>query len=158
MTGVQTCALPILDDEDKNGELFEKLLITLDRLDETIKAEIIGNLFRMYIMDVFDRQLFLRCCNIIEKAFISDLIHLYIREYHIISRKRRDENRFKIYLGRDGRTDDLEHSLLNLGLMDQKIKLRTPQGLRNDNLSKEAYYETRINSIGRTWQRLCSMI
>lgn len=139
-----------LNDEDKNGELFEKLLITLDRLDDTIKAEMIGNLFRMYIMDVIDRQMFLRCSNIIEKAFVSDLIHFYIRQYHIIGRKRRDEDRFKIYLGRNGRADDLEHSLLNLGLMDQKVKLRTPHGARNDNPSKEAYFETRINSVGRT--------
>lgn len=139
-----------LNDEDKNGELFEKLLITLDRLDETIKAEMIGNLFRMYIMDVFDRQMFLRCSNIVERAFVSDLIHFYIREYYIIGRKRRDEDRFKIYMNRNGRADDLEHSLLNLGVMDQKIKLRAPHGARSDNPNKEAYFETRINSVGST--------
>src|SRR5690606_27114115 len=35
-----------LADEDKNEELFKKLLLIIDRIDETLKAEIIGNLFR----------------------------------------------------------------------------------------------------------------
>lgn len=50
-----------LDNNDKFKEsIFEKTLLLLERLDETHKAEMIGNLFRLFIMEVIDRDKLLR--------------------------------------------------------------------------------------------------
>ncbi|WP_448103439.1 hypothetical protein [Pedobacter panaciterrae] len=70
-----------LEESDKFREtMFEKILIMIERLDETVKAEIVGNLFKLYVMEAIDREKFLRFSGIVERALLYDLLALHYRE------------------------------------------------------------------------------
>lgn len=135
-----------LADEDKNEELFKKLLLIIDRIDETLKAEIIGNLFRMYIMDVFDKQIFLRCCSIVERAFVPDLIELYLKYNikHDIDAK--TVSRFKEFENRRS-TDLTKRNLVNLGLLETNFEVKKGNVRLGDNeyILKTSFT---INTVG----------
>lgn len=135
-----------LDDEDKNGELFERLLLILDRLDETIKAEIIGNLFRIYIMGALDKMMFLRCASVVEQAFVSDLIALYDQYYYYSGASKVEDERFVEYSEmRSGKIT--EQNLTNLGLMEMELKVsKTNSRLTSDDY--EIKTKWKLNAIG----------
>jgi hypothetical protein len=72
-----------MDESDKfNESMVEKILLTLDRLDETAKAEMIGNLFKLYVLEAISKEKFLRLSSIVEKALLYDLNALHYRESH----------------------------------------------------------------------------
>lgn len=54
-----------LGDEDKAGKLFEQLIIQIDRLEDAVKAEMIGNIFRIYMLGKLTRHTFLRSCAVL---------------------------------------------------------------------------------------------
>lgn len=71
--------------KDKYGEtLFDKVLLILEKMDETAKAEITGNLARMYAKRVISKDDFLRMAGIVERAVLHDLIvlHNHYRSYN----------------------------------------------------------------------------
>lgn len=76
----KTSFLKKIDESDKYREsVFEKVLLLLEHLDETMKAEMIGNLFRNFIRGKVSKGDFLRLSGIVERTFLDDLLTLY---YH----------------------------------------------------------------------------
>jgi len=104
-----------LEDSDKFREsMFEKIVLTLERLDETAKAEIIGNLFKLYVMEAIDREKFLRLSGIVERAMLYDLLALHYSE----SRFFRDWDGIKPYhFGKES-----QMALSAFGLMEQILE------------------------------------
>lgn len=143
----KTAFLQRLDQEKEGQDLFEKLLLLLERLDETLKARIVGNLFRMYIMDVFDRNLFLRCCMIVEKAFLADLISHYKQFSYRVGRGAIQEDVVQAY---DDRMNSklTKQNLVNLGVLDLIPTLKRKQGSRSDSPEFEIQTKTEINKAG----------
>lgn len=104
-----------LEESDKFREtMFEKILIILERLDETAKAEIIGNLFKLYVMEAIDREKFLRLSGIVERAMLYDLMALHYRE----SRFYRDWDGIQPY----NLNKESQISLSAYGLMEQFLE------------------------------------
>jgi hypothetical protein len=103
-----------IDSDDNFKEnVFEKVMLILDRLDETSKAELIGNLFKLYIMGVFDKQKFLRFAGMAERLIYYDLMALHYRNSHF----NRDWDGDQPYYVDHAATS----SLTSMGLMEQKI-------------------------------------
>lgn len=127
-----------LNSENAKEEIFEKLLLILDRLDEEEKALILGNLFKLYVLEVITRNQFLRLSSIVEKAFLNDLIvfhkavniHEEMRGYY-----REVHNAFSKY--------EVKLSLYNLGLLKTLIKTKeNPDHLYRDKYENTVKYET----------------
>ncbi len=64
------------NDPEYSQKVGEKLVIILDRLDDEGKAELLGKLFRAYLGEKIDQQMFFRLSQAIDKAFFYDLIDL----------------------------------------------------------------------------------
>ncbi|WP_145859989.1 hypothetical protein [Pedobacter suwonensis] len=135
-----------LNSEDPASEIFEKLLFLLDRLDEVMKAEIIGNLFRIYIMDGIDKPMFLRLSSIIEHAILGDLISFYL-QYHGFSghRSKIDERFIDFDNRRYANLIDL--NLANLGLLKTKISIKKE---KSNSLEYGIKTQLELSSAGRT--------
>ncbi len=130
-------------DEEKDYEesTFEKILYILDRLDETAKAEITGNLFKLYVMEVISKERFYRMTSIVERAFLQDLLSLH----HTYSSYVKNSDQFRLNM----RNKTLEESLFGLGLMNQSIRAeRYPRGILPENESGYSL-EYKINNLGR---------
>lgn len=103
-----------LSEDDKYKEsVFEKVLFLIEKLDETAKAEIMGNLFKLYIMEVLSKEQFFRFSSIVSRALLYDLLALH----YTYSWFRKDW---------DGKMPyhfniEVEHALLTLGLMSYKV-------------------------------------
>lgn len=137
-----------ISDEDKQGELFEKLVLLLDRLDETVKAEIIGNLFRIYVMDVFDRDMFLRCSSIVERAYLGDLISFFRGEHRFINGVVAENERFNIYVKRM-HEKLIKPNLINLGILNLEYIAKPARGERSNSGKMEIKTETKTSEAGR---------
>jgi uncharacterized protein YqgQ len=136
-----------LEDEDKNGELFEKILIVIDRLDEIIKAEMIGNLFRMYVTGVFSKMMFLRCCAIIEQAFVPNLVRLHVLNYFRIGSTDKNFDRFDVY--KDNANSKIsEQNLVNLGVKTIKYNIKKSSS-RSDSNEYELQPKAELNDVGK---------
>ncbi|PXY43578.1 hypothetical protein [Flavobacterium hydrophilum] len=77
-------------DESKNYrvKIGEKLLFIVDKCDDHEKAEIIGYLFKEFLKRKMAYDEFLRCCSIIEKCVINDLLVFLnndIKRYYTIN-------------------------------------------------------------------------
>jgi hypothetical protein len=68
-------------DEKYKGQVVEKLLLILDRLDEEDKAEVLGNLFKAAIEGKISVDEFLRLSVIVDKIYLKDLKALVIRAH-----------------------------------------------------------------------------
>ena len=133
-----------LDEEDKYREsIFEKVLLTLERLDESHKAEFVGNLFKLYIMEVIDKNKFLRLSGIVERANLYDLLALHYRH----SRFDKDwDGKMPYYFHESSHS-----SLFSFGLMDQKIIEKYSQRNRDYGVSGivDQVLELKISSLGQ---------
>jgi hypothetical protein len=139
-----------LNDEDKNGELFEKILIVLDRLDETIKAEMVGNLFRMYVMGVISKHLFLRGSSIVDRGVISDLVKLCLSHSRVYYGDTASDEMNQL-VDREVGLHQFEQNLLSLGLMEQNIDQVPSKILAANGMDgTEPAITMKINSIGET--------
>ena len=56
--------------------LAENLLLVLDRLDDSSKPELIGKIFRAYILGRTDYETCTRLCSAVDRAFYADLLAL----------------------------------------------------------------------------------
>lgn len=123
----------------------EKVLLLIERLDETKKAEIVGNLFRLMVMGVIEKDHFLRLSGIVERALLYDLLALHYRHS---------------YFGKDWEGDQPyyinsanEPALAAFGLMQLKLgsepsKVARANGLMNSGLTDPTLgYE--ISSLGQ---------
>lgn len=127
-----------MEDEDQyNESTSEKILLLLKRLDETAKAEILGNLFKLYILEIINKYQFLRFASIVERAYINDLFELSTRSYYNNERKDSIYDRNKEKPG-----------LLALGLFDQKI---TKKALSEKN---EIELTLKLNYLGQALANL----
>ncbi|WP_316762357.1 hypothetical protein [Pedobacter aquatilis] len=133
-----------LEEKDQYREsTFEKVLLLLSRLDETQKAELVGNLFKLYILEVISKEKFLRLSGIVERILLYDLLALHYRE----STFNRDWEGKQPYSLHNASTS----SLFSLGLMEQQIKERSsPSGRGSGYLGvTEPYIEMKVSSLGR---------
>lgn len=135
-----------LDNNDKFKEsIFEKTLLLLERLDETHKAEMTGNLFRLYIMEVIGKDKLMRLSGIVERIPLYDALAFHYA-YSLIDK---DWEGVKPY--------SMEHasqsSLLSLGLMDQKIEQKLVPRYSNSigvsSSSPNYWLELEISWLGR---------
>jgi hypothetical protein len=133
------------DNDDYQESIAEKVLLLIERLDETKKAEIVGNLFRLMVMGVIGKDYFLRLSGIVERALLYDVLALHYRYS---------------YFGRDWTGDqpyDInsanESALAAFGLMKLKLgtkpsEIARANGLINSGLTDPTLgYE--ISSLGQ---------
>lgn len=79
----------------------EKLILLLDRFDDLQKANVLGKLFRAYLVGRIDYELFGRLASIIDRLYLPDLDRLHHTE--------------------EVRRDDAVLALQALGLMNQTV-------------------------------------
>ena len=99
---------------DKYGDtLCDKMLLILDKLDEAAKAEILGNLARMFAKRVISKDTFIRMTAVVERAVFYDLmvLHSHYKSYRF------NETEYKKY----AETAETRASLYNLGLFTLKL-------------------------------------
>lgn len=135
-----------LDNNDKFKEsIFEKTLLLLERLDETHKAEMTGNLFRLFIMEVIDKDKLLRLSGIVERIALYDALALHFT--HSLIDK--DWEGIQPY----SMSEASESSLYSLGLMEQKIaeKMVSRFGNVSTGIPSSPSYliELKISSLGQ---------
>lgn len=125
-----------LETKDKTSKAGEKLLITLNRLNDDEKSTFIGRLFKRTIIGELEYQDFNRLTHIIDSAYIEDL-KLLNNNYHLGSIN-----------------EDIMSHLHQIGLIKQSIsnvhRQRQRQirlGGREDDIQPNLVYE--INDIGR---------
>lgn len=132
-----------LHEEDKYREsIFEKILLLLERLDESRKAEFVGNLFKLYIMEVIDKNKFLRLSGIVERAAIYDLLALHYK-HSLYDKDWEGEKPYSFH--------EASHSaLLSFGLMDQKIVEKYSQRNRDYGVDGivDQVLELKVSSLG----------
>lgn len=58
---------------EKKNELGEKLILVIEQLDDIEKPIIIANLFKAYIYEKFDNQMFFRLSSVVQRSYINDL-------------------------------------------------------------------------------------
>lgn len=98
--------------EDISG----KLLLIIDRLDETEKAKIVANIFKLYVYGIIEQQMYLRLTLIVERGFLNDLQILHVavdNEFH----QRYDKTDHKNF-----HNSCTQHSLFSLGLLQALVK------------------------------------
>lgn len=106
-----------LESKKETSKAGEKLLITLNRLNDTEKAAIIGRLFKKTILGKIEFNDFNRLSYIIDNTYIEDLESLKNNEYlQYIS-------------------DEIKSNLHQIGLLNQSIK---------DNRKREKYLSEKI--------------
>jgi hypothetical protein len=104
------------EDGEFAENISEKLLLIIDRLDETEKAKIVANIFKLYVYGLIEQQMFLRLTLIVERGFLSDLQILHItvdNEFH----QRYDKQDHKNF-----HNSCTQHSLFSLGLLEAVVK------------------------------------
>ncbi|MGY2134155.1 hypothetical protein ACW9KT_18125 [Hymenobacter sp. HD11105] len=62
-----------LENSDYRNKAGEKIIVILDRLDDSDKASLVGKLFKACIQGKFSFEVFLRLSHIISNAFLSDI-------------------------------------------------------------------------------------
>jgi hypothetical protein len=70
-----------LGSSTQSKKVSEKILVTLNRLDEVSKASIVGKLFKAYIKKNINQVDFFRLSSIVDKIYIDDLIALKSKEH-----------------------------------------------------------------------------
>ena len=127
------------DSDEYNESISEKVLLLIERLDETKKAEIIGNIFKLYVLNVITKDTFLKLAGFIERGILRDLLAFYHKHTRY---SRSVELMHKYYLD-----NDTADSLRGLGLFKQVVNLKKSY-LDDGKLEAQTEYE--VNSIGQT--------
>ncbi|NHM05459.1 hypothetical protein [Flavobacterium celericrescens] len=97
-----------LDDEDESS--VEKILMAIDKLENIKKCKVFGRLCKLKAKGEFYSDHFLRLTNLIQTAYIDDL--LLIKEFRLNERKEIFEEEY--------------YPLINLGLIFQERSEQTP--------------------------------
>ncbi len=122
--------------ESYRNEVFEKLLILLDRLDDMEKAEITGNLFKATIQGKMSVATFYKFASIVDKFYIEDF-----KEFCEKRDVLRNENNDLIY--------EIDSAILknftSLGLIAEEVKV-VPAGLGG---MPKSPYQYVISDLGR---------
>lgn len=106
-------------DETKKNDLFKRVLYIVDRLDEVLKAEMIGKLFKAYVEGNITNQEFLRLSLIIEKTYLNDLV-CFVLSYGYEDKSKREQ--FRSFF--DENIDQMHHieeALVTSGLLVQSV-------------------------------------
>ena len=139
-----------LNNEDKNDRIFEQLILLLEKLNESVKAEMVGNLFRIYVVGKLSLHTFLRCCAIVERAYISDLIIAYQRFFHIIGKQSIDQTFYNSLVDNSIQLSDLNYNLMNLGIISKDLRLLTHEfKIKHDLGEGELYGASSLNYVGK---------
>ncbi len=124
-----------MDDNDQFSEsTSEKVLLLLERIDETSKAEIIGNLFKLYILNIIDKNDFMRFANIVERAYYQDLLSLSTKS-----------NYFKSPVDVTYHGYHVTGALMAFGLYDQIIENKPSVSARATGLLNSGITEPDLN-------------
>ncbi|WP_139235633.1 hypothetical protein [Mucilaginibacter polytrichastri] len=133
------------DNDEYKESIAEKVLLLIERLDETKKAEIIGNLFRLMVMGIIGKDYFLRLSGIVERALLYDLLALHYR-YSYFGKDWDGDQPYNINSAN-------ESALAAFGLMKLKLgtepsKMARASGLMNSGLTDPTLgYE--VSSLGQ---------
>ncbi|RFP65771.1 hypothetical protein D0N36_07520 [Hymenobacter lapidiphilus] len=97
-----------LQEKEYGDDVGEKIIIILDKIDDSDKASMIGKLFSAYIRGKFEFEDFLRLSHIINNSFVGDIKMLpkYFSDEKAIWRL----------------DDDFANKLNRIGLVSSKIK------------------------------------
>jgi hypothetical protein len=127
-----------LEKQNKN-DLFEKILIILERFDDVEKAQITGNLFKATILDKIQVNDFFKLASIIDRSYIDDIKAFCYRRNDNVS----EETRLAFGYRYSSMT---KKNLASLGLLNEIII--TKKNPVNDYLEYSFNYEE--NDLGRT--------
>ena len=138
-----------LDKEDKKGRIYQQVMLQLDKLDEVLKAEMTGNLFRAYIQGKINRHHLLRCFSIIEKAYMSDLLELHRGFGPNIGIKLDEKESMKIFRDDNIPLNELNDNLSRLGILRADLALLSTRHKREQGMDASDYYAiSSLNPLG----------
>ncbi len=104
--------------EKHKRQTFERVVLIIQRLDETEKAQILGKLFTNYLLKNISQDIFFRLSFAVDKTFLSSLIAL---------KKLEDSNKIPpgnnaVWVSHEFRDELLNKELTYVGLMTETIK------------------------------------
>lgn len=137
-----------LEKDDPNGNLLEKILIQLERLDDELKVEMVANMFKLYVRGKIEKNTFLRCCGVIERAFVADLISLYLGFLHVSGNQNIDKGMFGTYVDNDLTFAELNDNLKGLGILRKDLVFLNERTKMENNISGIAYAESSLTPLG----------
>ena len=136
-------------DEEEQQKFFERLFLILDRLDDVEKAKISSNIFKLYILGVMSRSLFLRLINIVEKAYLDDILYLYY-DSHTAFKIWGHDIAFK--MSRNHYHQSIESNLISLGLKREVLDYED-----KNRLTEKPTIKKKINDTELTGQLTSAM-
>jgi hypothetical protein len=124
-----------LESEDESRKVGEKILIIINKIDDTDKATILGKLFKITIEEEIEITTFMRLCHMIDKVYLEDLYSLKDTEYL------------------DNLDSEIKYNLSQVGILNQSIKdNRDHEEYVFKNTGRREYYppkfEYKISSYG----------
>jgi len=125
-------------------EVLEKLILLLERLDDTEKAMIVGNLFKATINGNVNIDDFQKLCSIIDRGYIRDLKSFCIRNHPDTY------DNFNI-VSKYSYNSEVKKNLASLGLLTEEIdeKEDVAHNMRNGKNKKYKYsFKYRITDLG----------
>lgn len=136
--------------EKTKRRLFEKLLFTIDKLDDTEKALILGKAFKHLIVGNINLIQYYRISRVIEDMMIDE-INYFFYEYGYL--KHNEETREQLYYYMDliGK-NNLKEVMIRNGLFEivEKLKFR-------ENISPQQYHiekKERLTTLGEIFREL----
>ncbi|MPS72942.1 MAG: hypothetical protein E2590_07270 [Chryseobacterium sp.] len=81
----------IEDSKEERIKAGEKIIYLIDKADDHIKAEFIGVLFSEYIKENLDYEDFKKCSDVINRAFLDDLIWIIKNDYERLTMEEASE-------------------------------------------------------------------
>ena len=134
----------IENEKEYRDDIFEKILIILEKLDEVEKAQIIGNLFKARMRGKIDLDEFFQLSSVVQRSYFKELKSFILYGSNLFDEETR--LRYIKY-----HTKEAQKNLASLGLLNENIredayrKKNTPGGS-----PIEYKFEYDYSSIGRT--------
>lgn len=130
----------------KSSNLFEKILSTLDKLDEIEKAEFIGRAFKHLIRDEITLLEFNRISKVVQDIVADDLKYFIVRN---LSPSQQDD-KLKEWQenSKNIRSDHHKRNMINKGLITVTTKLEYRENVKNKKYSlKEKESKSRTANL-----------
>ena len=132
-------------------QTFERVVLIVQRLDETEKAQILGKLFTNYLLRNISQVIFFRLSFAVDKTFLSSLIAL---------KKLEDSNKIPsgynaVFVSNEFRDELLNKELTYVGLMtetikanDHNVRIRSAS-MGSGSVSPNYEFHYRISELGK---------
>jgi hypothetical protein len=135
------------DNRGYSDNVFEKLLILLERLDDIEKSKVVGNLFKALVKNKISKEDFFKLCFVVDNSFIDE-IRSFCYPDIILSLNRSDIWDFYQQSPKFRSSRVNESHFASFGLMEGKIKVSDTRK-RAIGGDLEYYLDYSITDIGR---------